>query len=267
MEALRAKARELLESRTVQVVVGHEQGSVPGRPRPVFVRKIEDVDRLVAGEGGTINLAVYLLKPEVQALGRPALVADPAALRTVLQLASENQIRDGALVALALDDGRLTELKDLAAIEAFVAERPAGLPAEDQQRIAEIEAMSREDRWTWWLEQFSRCLKCYACRAACPMCYCPRCVVECNQPQWVPAAAHPRGNLEWHLCRAMHLAGRCVGCGACARACPVGIPLDLLTQVLARQIEADFGVRAGTRAKADYVLASFRTTDKEDFIR
>jgi len=66
--------------------------------------------------------------------------------------------------------------------------------------------------------------------------------------------------------RAMHLAGRCINCGECARACPVEIPLNLLTYCLNDDIKAEFGSVSGTSAKLDSVLSSYKTTDKETFI-
>ena len=91
--------------------------------------------------------------------------------------------------------------------------------------------------------------------------------MDCNQPQWVPVPAHALGNLEYHVVRAMHLAGRCVQCGDCGRACPVGIPVHLLNQKLSSDVFAGFSSRSGMAAKADYALSTFKPDDKEDFIR
>jgi ferredoxin len=49
----------------------------------------------------------------------------------------------------------------------------------------------------------------------------------------------------FHLGRAYHLAGRCVGCDECERVCPVGIPISHLNRMLAREVESAFGYRAG----------------------
>jgi len=65
----------------------------------------------------------------------------------------------------------------------------------------------------------------------------------------------------------MHLAGRCVECGACTAACPVGIPLNLINHHLADLIEKKFGGRAGTSVNLDYPLSVFRADDREDFIK
>ena len=126
--------------------------------------------------------------------------------------------------------------------------------------------MSVAERWTFWQKEFDKCIKCYACRAACPMCYCHRCTTDVNQPQWIPVASHQRGNLDYHLMRAMHLAGRCVSCGECAKACPMDIPLNLLTYQLIEPIRTDFGAMAGMKANAVYALSTYKPEDKEDFI-
>ena len=107
-------------------------------------------------------------------------------------------------------------------------------PAKYKELLAELNKLSPEEKFAYWQKELSKCIKCYACRQACPMCYCTRCTVEVNQPQWIPVQANTHGNMEWHILRAMHLAGRCISCGECGRACPVGIPCHLLTMHLDR---------------------------------
>jgi len=204
----------------------------------------------------------------VRRLGKAALVATPAALRTVLQLAAENQLLEGGLLALAVGaTGEIAPLATLQAIEAHVASLDNGLSPGEKAELDKYEALAVEQRRDFWQEQFSRCLKCYACRAACPLCYCSRCTVECNQPQWIPVPAHDLGNLEWNVMRAMHLAGRCVNCGDCSRACPAGIPLHLLNQKLIKEVAAAFGFCSGMATKADNAMSTFKPNDPEDFIR
>ncbi len=266
MEALRNKARELLAAGTVKVVIGYERGS-GGAARAVFVRDAARAGSLIFDETCRQNLAVYLMKPEVRRLGKAALVAAPAALRTVLQLAAENQVQDGGLLLLAPENGGVAVLAELSAVEARVAAQDPEPGREEREELARYEAMTLEQRRDFWQEQFARCSKCYACRAACPLCYCARCTVECNQPQWIPVPAHDLGNLEWNVMRAMHLAGRCVDCGDCSRACPAGIPLHLLNRKLIAVVRGSFAFRAGRAAKSDNALSTFRPDDPEDFIR
>ena len=49
----------------------------------------------------------------------------------------------------------------------------------------------------------------------------------------------------FHLGRAYHLAGRCVGCNECERVCPMNIPIGYLNQKLAQELESSLGFRAG----------------------
>ncbi len=266
MEALKQKAKELLQSREVHAVLGYAEGTFGSR-RPHFARKPEQVDRLVLDEACTQNLATYLTKHEVKHLGKVAVVALPATQRALLQLVAERQLRDDAICLLAMDGDSVKVLDSGAAVEEHLALKTDGMGAADRALIAKLQAMSRAERWAFWQQELARCVKCYACRNSCPMCYCEHCTMDCNRPQWVPVPSHALGNLEYHMVRAMHLAGRCVECGECGRACPVGIPVHLLTFFAEESTARQFGQKAGHSAKLDYALSTFRPDDKESFIR
>jgi ferredoxin len=269
MEALKQKAKELLEHGDVKAVLGYTVGTAGAR-RPYFAKKPEQVDRLVLDGKCTQNLATYLAKHEVKHLGKVAVVALPATQRALLQLVAERQLRDDAICLLAVDEvdqAAVEVLSSGAAVEEHLSLKTDGMTAADKAQIEKLSAMSREQRWAFWQQELSRCTKCYACRNSCPMCYCEHCAMDCNRPQWVPVASHARGNLEYHMVRAMHLAGRCVECGECGRACPVGIPVHLLTIFAQESTATQFGQRAGHSTKLDYALSTFKPDDHETFIR
>ena len=119
----------------------------------------------------------------------------------------------------------------------------------------------------YWRAELERCVKCYACRQACPLCYCERCIVDKNRPTCLDTSATLKGNFAWHIVRAFHLASRCVGCDQCSRVCPEGIDLRLLNLSLAQASETNFGYRSGTDPKADLILGHYSQQDQEDFIR
>ena len=267
LEELKNNARDLLENRTANVVIGYGKGSGKN-VRPVFIRKPGEVEQLIFDEKCVQNLAVYLLKPEVKALGKPAIVAILPVMRTINQLTAENQIAEGEVTVIGISqEGTILKFTDLKSVGLYVSKIPSELTQEDKKRLEQIEELPPEERWAFWQQKLSACIKCYACRASCPLCYCSRCTVECNQPQWISVPSHKLGNMEWHIMRAMHLAGRCVNCGDCFRACPLEIPLNILTQKLAEEVIRNFGITAETEEGPIYPLSTFNPDDKADFIR
>ena len=69
------------------------------------------------------------------------------------------------------------------------------------------------------------------------------------------------------MIRAFHLAGRCIGCGECERACPSEIPLNLINKELAMEVEKNFNFKAGYDINDDLAMATFKEEDADDFIK
>ncbi len=144
------------------------------------------------------------------------------------------------------------------------ARKPSPSP---YQKVEEIEAREVSARWQWFQEAVvSRCIRCYACRNACPLCYCPTCFVDDSRPQWVGKTRDPVDTALYHLVRAYHLAGRCVDCGSCEAACPMDIPLRLLTKKLEKEALSAFSFESGLDPEAPLLLTTFREEDPEDFM-
>jgi len=134
------------------------------------------------------------------------------------------------------------------------------------ERIAELEAMPSSERWEFWKEEMKRCIRCYACKNACSVCYCKRCIVDVNTPSWVSPANTWQDNFVYHIMRINHVAGRCTDCGECTRVCPVGIPLNLLTGKLFSVISDNFKQVPGENPDDDTPMTCFHPDDKEGFI-
>lgn len=133
--------------------------------------------------------------------------------------------------------------------------------------ITQIEQMAAEERWDHFRRLVSGCIRCYACRNACPLCYCPTCFVDDSRPQWVGKGLDPTDVLTFHMVRAFHCAGRCTDCGACERVCPVGIPVRQFTKKLNREIMRLFSWEAGLTLDTRPPLDAYRPDDYNDFIR
>ncbi len=293
---LREKARELLESGEVSVVIGYGWNRRKTRTTPVFIRKPEEAERLIFNPLCVNNLSVYLTRkyPDIQKLGRPAIVAKGCDIKNIAVLIAEGQLKredvyiigvrcNGVVYRQELWKGELkpeimpVKCHNCDVREPHIADTVVGEPVEFTppeepvgmvfDKIREIDAMSPDERWQFWMDHFSRCIKCYACRQVCSLCYCERCITEKNMPQWIETSAHPRGNLAWNLIRAMHLAGRCTFCGECERACPVNIPLNIINQKLVLVVKDAFEYRSGYDPNTHPPLIVYDTEDKEDFIK
>lgn len=266
MSNLITRAKELLEGKTAGVVIGYGEGQTR-QIRPVFISDPARTGQLIYDERCVHNLAVYLTKKEVRDFGRIAIVATLPVMRSIMMLISERQVIPENIVILGISTGgELLDFADTTVMKDYIEKSDLTNPDKDKKLIAELLKLSPEERFAFWEKEFSKCIKCYACRQSCPMCYCIRCFTEVNQPQWIPVKATTHGNMEWHILRAMHLAGRCISCGECGRACPVGIPCHLLTMHLNDKVFDYFKVLAGTSEKMDSVLSTFQPGDKESFI-
>jgi len=143
-----------------------------------------------------------------------------------------------------------------------VADKPVS-----QEKIDQLKGMTPEQRWEFWKDEFSRCIRCYACRNVCPACFCERCFVEETEPQWVMTVPRWQDNLMFQVIRNIHVAGRCTDCGECERACPVSIPLRSLTKEMYDLVDELFQFKAGIDKDAPPLMTHYEQEEAEDFIR
>jgi len=107
-----------------------------------------------------------------------------------------------------------------------------------------IMAMSYQNRLAYWVKEFEKCIKCYGCRDACPICYCETCLLEANR-DFLEAGVIPP-NALFPLTRLAHVADSCVNCGQCQDACPMELPLSLLFSLQNARLSEVFDYISGT---------------------
>ncbi len=132
--------------------------------------------------------------------------------------------------------------------------------------VSDFEKMSHSERWTAFEQEISKCIRCYACRSACPNCWCKECFAEQTSPRWIGITNHISDLMFYHLGRIFHQAGRCVDCGACVASCPVGIDLRKFTYKLVEDVKNLYGYESGISLDELPPLSTYNLEDKQEFI-
>ena len=309
---LREVARDLLRDEKVDLIIGYEKGSLPLRTTPCFVKRPEDVERLVWNASCENNLATYLRGTD----GKLGVVAKGCDARAIVGLIVERQLErervciiavpcqgiidrreiqarlhgkevlqarcenneiiltgDGFEERLPLEDHlcapcltcehRTAPIHDVMVGEAI----PAAEVVDPFKEVEALEARPAQERWAFFTQEVGNCIRCYACRQACPLCYCTECFVDRTQPAWYGKTDDPSDTLIFHIVRALHTAGRCVDCGACERACPMGINLRALNRKMIKDVREWYGYQAGMDLEAIPPLSTFSPDDPQEFIK
>lgn len=202
-----------------------------------------------------------------RALGRAGLAEaeiDGTAVQAIGTDGTSKQIDIAEALAASCQE---CQHRDAVLADLTLNEAPAS-PAEVSRyaNVAGFEGRSPDERFEHLVAELSRCIRCYACREACPNCYCEECFAEETAPNWLGVTTDLPDVVFFHLGRAFHQAGRCVDCGACVAACPQGIDLRLLNQKINKDVEALFGAEASLSLEEAEALSSFQMEDDQSFM-
>jgi len=134
------------------------------------------------------------------------------------------------------------------------------------KNIKDFEEKTLNERWQYFTDEISKCIKCNACRQACPNCYCKVCFADQTKPRWIGPGFDLSDIMIYHIGRIFHQAGRCVECDACVRACPMNIDLRLFTRKVCKDVKELFSYVPGLSVDELPPLLCFNQDDSEDFI-
>jgi formate dehydrogenase subunit beta len=147
------------------------------------------------------------------------------------------------------------------------------------KHLSRILAQGPDKRREHYSDIFEACIRCYACREVCPVCACVECAIDPGEraitprtppadkalaPVWASRERHISENAVYLTTRAMHMAGRCVRCGWCERACPVGLPLMDILDLTNDAVGRIYGYEAGKDPSAAPFLVSYSESDPDD---
>lgn len=292
---LRDTAKELLEKKDVDLIIGYEKGTEDFWMRPSFVESEDDIERLTFNPFCNINLAKYILEYKDKKVG---MVLKGCDVKSIVLLIQEKQIKreDVKILGvpcpgvfdLSLIDESINYTSNPKENIKFLRDRclacenhnPAlcdiliGEEVEEKvykeniyEEIEKLERLELKDKFEFWEKVFSRCIRCFACRNICPVCFCKECVIDKQTPLWVPKKIELSDILMYQLTRAVHMAGRCIDCGSCEESCPVNIPLRKIYKKLEKDVRELFGYLPGKDVELPPFHASFNLEDKDEYLK
>ncbi len=169
--------------------------------------------------------------------------------------------RDGVLPDRCLN----CKSKKHVAYDELLGEDGEVLDSSRFDEVEKLEKMTPDERFAFWQNELSRCIRCNACRDVCPACTCEKCVFD-NPNSGVEnkAASNSFEEKMFHIIRAFHVAGRCTDCGECSRVCPQHIPLHLLNRKFIKDIDNFYGeYQAGAEVGSRAPIVNYTTDDLE----
>jgi formate dehydrogenase subunit beta len=291
---MRTLAKKLLESGDVDTIIGWEKGSLWYQSPPVFITRAEDADRLVFDDFAINSLVTYLLdeRDSDKKIGVFVKGCDSRGLVRILQdqqfprervyviglpcsgkkdpkQAQNKSAQDSDQVPLAVKCQECIYPNPVIS-DVTIGDAVEAKPAVEDRfaTVKEIEAKTADEKYALWSSEYSKCLRCFACRNVCPACNCRDCTFDNCRPRILEKENTTMQNFVYHLTRAFHVAGRCVECGECERVCPVGVSIMDLNKKIIKEIDTIFGpYEAGVKLDdTPPPLGTYKTEDPEEFM-
>ena len=266
-----AVCRKLLESKELDMIIAYRGGGINDTQIPYFAKQPSDADNIEWGDRCYQNLAPYL-----HGLGKKAgILAKPCDVRAIVQYITEKQLSRENVYIIGVDcmgmvdeNGKprpgcpeCTVRKPPVYDEYLRDERVDALAIDETAHLPEDGDLA--ENLSKFKKEIDKCIMCYACRQACYGCYCKECFIERENPNWQPAGVDEGAKMMFHLGRTMHLAGRCIECGACEASCQSGVNVRYIIKNVTRFIKELYGYSAGMDADQKPALLTNKFDDRE----
>jgi ferredoxin len=265
----------------IDVFVGYRMNGFDDNQVPALITDPQDVSKLVFTDKSVFNLVNYL-KSDHTRRKRVGLVVKGCDSRSLNLMLTESQVKRENLYIIGVccegvadETGqKMQNCVDCMVPDAVVYDEMLGTPSGSLTEsykmnadVATLETMPLTERAAYFEEVFENCIRCNACRHSCPLCYCAKCCIDQETATLYNGANTTSGAFHALMTWSLHLAGRCVDCRNCEKACPSHLPLHLLHKQNERVIYENFqehlaGVIPGDRG----AFYKYSMKDPDDFI-
>lgn len=272
-------AARLFSEGKIDVFIGYRNTGFDDNQVPILITGYPEAEKLVFNDKSVFNLTNYL-KGEHIRNKRAGIVVKGCDSRSLNLILTEKQAKRENLYIIGIAcEGVVDETgkkarncAECVMPDAVVYDELLGTPSGKREYtvnadVMELAAKGLTDRAAFFEEVFSACIRCNACRHSCPLCYCAKCCIDQESSTLYHGANTDSSAFHALMTWSLHLAGRCVDCRNCEKACPSHLPLHLLHKQNEQVIYKHFQEHlAGMLPEDRGAFYKYSLNDPDDFI-
>jgi len=272
-------AGRLFSEGKIDIFIGYRNTGFDENQVPVLIHQYKDVDQLLFTDKSVFNLANYL-KYEHTRNKRVGLIVKGCDSRALNLMLTESQVKRENLYIIGIAcEGVVNEtgekaqncvecmMPDAVVYDELLGSATGKREYQVNADIRELDEKTLTDRVEYFEEIFENCIRCNACRHSCPLCYCAKCCIDQETATLFHGANTTSSAFHALMTWSLHLAGRCVDCRNCEKACPIHLPLHLLHKLNEKVIYENFQEHLAGMTEGDRgAFYKYSLSDPDDFI-